>query len=353
MAETTTQISRPAPFIETMGKTFGEGVMQLGQKPIDTSLFQPTVAGQGVLGQAGQQAAATQAGLGQLTFDPSTGAVTGAGAGTGVAGYQPYLAAAGQYGAAAAPFGTAAGTLQQAAAGQVTPMTGYGAAAAGLTGAGAGTGAGTVADYMSPYTTNVIQAMQEQMADVKSQQDISRNAQTVGAGAFGGARSGVAQSIADTEYNRMVGQMTAQQQGQSYQQAQAARQQDLTNQLGLGQYQQGLGQYQQGLGQYQQGMAQLQPGLAQQNIGMLQQGAQQDLSYRQAMADTAAQAKKMELYEPYQRYGFMGEQLTGIMGGYPGGTRMTTQPSASPMQQMMGMGIAGGLGYAGMQNLMG
>ena len=80
---------------------------------------------------------------------------------------------------------------------------------------------------------------------------------------------------------------------------------------------------------------------------------QQDLSFRQAIADTAGQAKKMELYEPYQRYGFMGEQLTGIMGGYPGGTRMTTAPSASPMQQMMGMGIAGGLGYAGMQNLMG
>ena len=37
--------------------------------------------------------------------------------------------------------------------------------------------------------------------------------QAVGAGAFGGARSGVAQSVADTEYNRMVGQMTAQQQG--------------------------------------------------------------------------------------------------------------------------------------------
>ena len=144
MAETTTQISRPAPFIETMGKTFGEGVMQLGQKPIDTSLFQPTVAGQGVLGQAGQQAAATQAGLGQLTFDPSSGAVTGVGAGgAGVAGYQQYLTGAAQYGAAAAPFGTAAGTL----AGQAAT---YGTAAAGLTGAGAGTGAGTVADYMSP-----------------------------------------------------------------------------------------------------------------------------------------------------------------------------------------------------------
>ena len=86
MAETTTQISRPAPFIETMGKTFGEGVMRLGAKPIDTSLFQPTVAAQGVLGQAGQQAAASQAGLGQLTFDPTSGAVTGIGAGTGCRG---------------------------------------------------------------------------------------------------------------------------------------------------------------------------------------------------------------------------------------------------------------------------
>ena len=345
MPETTTQISRPAPFIETMGKTFGEGVMQLGQKQVPTAGFAPSVAtqiggatGYG-MGQGAQQAAATQAGLGQLTFDPTSGAVTGAGQGTGITGYQPFMDQAQTYGAAAAPFGTAA--------------AGYGTAAGALTGAGAGTGAGSISEYMSPYTTNVIQAMQDQMSDVKSQQDIARNAQTTGAGAFGGARSGVAQSIADTEYNRMVGQMTAQQQGQSFQQAQGARQQDYMNQLGLGQYQQGLGQYQQGLGQYQQGMAQLQPGLAQQNIGMLQQGAQQDLSYRQAMADTAAQAKKMELYEPYQRYGFMGEQLTGIMGGYPGGTRMTTAPSASPMQQMMGMGIAGGLGYAGMQNMMG
>jgi hypothetical protein len=358
MAETTTQISRPAPFIETMGKTFGEGVMQLGQKQVPTAGFAPSVApqiggatGYG-MGQQAQQAAATQAGLGQLTFDPETGAVTAAGQGQGITGYQPFMDAAKTYGAAAAPFGTAA-------AGFGTAAAGYGTAAAGLTGAGAGTGAGTVADYMSPYTTNVIQAMQEQMADVKSQQDISRNAQTVGAGAFGGARSGVSQSVADTQYNRMVGQMTAQQQGQNYQQAVGRRQQDYMNQLGLGQYQQGLGQYQQGLGQYQQGMgqyqqgmAQLQPQLAQQNIGMLQQGAQQDLSYRQAMADTAAQAEKMRLYEPYQRYGFMGEQLTGIMGGYPGGTRMTTQPSASPMQQMMGMGIMGGLGYAGMKAAM-
>ena len=295
--ETITQTNRPAPFIETMGKTFGEGIMRLGAKPIDTTKFQPQVAYQQTdgVGQAGQQAAAQQAGLGALTFDPTTGAVTGVGQGSGIAGYQPYLSGA-----------------------------------AGLTGTGAGTGAGSVQSYMSPYTTNVIQAMRDQMADVKAQQDIGRNAQAVGAGAFGGARQGVQQSVADTEYNRMIGQMVAQQTGQAFNQGQSARQQDYMNQMNL---------------------AQQQPMLAQQNIQGIMGLGQQEQQYRQALKDTTSAQNKMALYEPYQRYGFMGEQLTGLMGGYPGGTRMTDQPAASPMQNMLGMGIAGGLGYAGMKNL--
>jgi len=293
MAETTTQITRPAPFIETLGKTFGEGVARLGAKPIDTTQFQPTVAAQGALGQAAQQAAATQAGLGTLAFDATTGAVTGVGAGTGIAGYQPFL--------------------DQAAA---------------LRGPGAGTGAGSVSEYMSPYTTNVIQAMRDEMADVKAQQDIARNAQAVGAGAFGGARQGVQQSVADTEYNRMVGQMVAQQQGQAYQQAVGARQADQQMNLGL---------------------AQLQPQLAMQNVQNISQLGQGEQAYRQTLADTLAAQQKLALYEPYQRYGFFGEQLTGLMGGYPGGTRMTNQPGQSPMAQALGMGIGAMGTYAGMK----
>ena len=292
--ETITQTNLPAPFIETMGKTFGEGITRLAAKPIDTTKFQPTVAEVGAVGQAAQQAAASQAGLGQLTFG-ADGQVTGVGQGTGIAGYQPYLSAA-----------------------------------TGLLGPGAGTGAGTVSSYMSPYTTNVIQAMKDQMADVKAQQDIQRNAQAVGAGAFGGARQGVQQSVADTEYNRMVGQMVAQQMGQSYGQAQMARQQDYGNLMGL---------------------AQIQPQLAMQNVGNIAQLGQQEQAYRQALQDTTSAQQKMALYEPYQRYGFFGEQLTGLMGGYPGGTRMTDQPTASPMQNLLGMGIGAGLGYAGMKNL--
>ena len=297
--DTTTQISKPAPFIEGMGKTFAEGLAQptsLGGvgigTAIDTTKFQPTIAYQGQLGQAGQQAAAAQAGLGDLTFDAVTGEVTGIGAGgSGVAGYQPYL--------------------DQAAS---------------LRGPGAGTGAGSVSEYMSPYTSNVIQAMQDQMADVKAQQDIARNAQAVGAGAFGGARQGVQQSVADTEYNRMVGPMVAQQQGLAFQQGAGARQQDLQTNLGL---------------------AQLQPQLAQQNVQGLMGLGQQEQAYRQAMQDTTAAQQKLALYEPYQRYGFFGEQLTGLMGGYPGGTRMTQQPGQSPMAQALGMGIGAMGTYAG------
>ena len=99
MADITKTQALPAPFIEGIGKTFAEGLTQqpgaggLGiQTQIDTSKFAPSVAPYGGLGQAAQQAAASQAGLGALQFDSGTGAVTGIGAGgSGVAAYEPYL----------------------------------------------------------------------------------------------------------------------------------------------------------------------------------------------------------------------------------------------------------------------
>ena len=101
-----TQISRQAPFIEAAQENFIDLLtQQVGRAPgsqitdaqgnvIGTvpTLAQlgPQVATQNALTQAAQQAAATQAGLGQLTFD-AEGAVSGVGTGTGVAGYQPFL----------------------------------------------------------------------------------------------------------------------------------------------------------------------------------------------------------------------------------------------------------------------
>ena len=301
MADITKTQALPAPFIEGIGKTFAEGLTQkpaaggLGiQTPVDTSKFAPSVSPYGGVGQAAQQAAATQAGLGSLTFDPTTGGVTGVGAGTGVAGYEPYLTGA---------------------AGLTGPMSTAQRQA-----------------YESPYTTAVIDAMKDQMADQYAAQKNQMSAQALQSGAFGGGRFGAQQAVADTQYNQAVAGMVAQQQQQAFQQAQMARQQDYGQQMQL---------------------AQQQPQLAQQNIQGLGALGQTDLGYRQSIADAQAQAEKLKAYEPYQRYGFFGEQLTGLMGGYPGGSRMQITPTASPLQQGLMTGIGALSGAAGLKNVWG
>ena len=297
MAEVTKTQALPAPFIETLGKTFGEQLGRLTPTAIDTSKFAPTVAPQitGGFTQAAQQAAATQAGLGALQFDATTGAVSGMGAGTGISGYQPFLEGA------------------QA-----------------LTGTGAGTGAGSIASYQSPYTDAVKSAMETQMLQEKNRQDTARAAQAVGAGAFGGGRFGAESAVADSQYAQNLAAMQAQMDMQGFQQASAARQADLRN---------------------LQGLAQLQPQLAGQEIGQLGQMGQAGLGYRQAITDADAQAQKLSAYEPYQRYGFFGEQLTGLMGGYPGGTRMQATPTASPLQQGLMTGLGGLAAYKGVKGM--
>jgi hypothetical protein len=97
---TTTTIARPAPYLEAAGQSYLDLLTKkVGQAPTAAELqaMSPQVAGQNVLTQQAQQQAATQAGLGALTFDPTTGAVTGVGQGTGIAGYEPFLQQAQQY----------------------------------------------------------------------------------------------------------------------------------------------------------------------------------------------------------------------------------------------------------------
>ena len=111
MADSTTY-TRRAPYIEGAQENYIDLLTQqvsrapgstitdadgnvIGNVPTLAQLG-PQVAGQNVLTQAAQQQAATQAGLGQLTFG-AEGDVTGIGTGTGVAGYQPFLDQAQQY----------------------------------------------------------------------------------------------------------------------------------------------------------------------------------------------------------------------------------------------------------------
>ena len=245
---------------------------------IDTSKFAPSVVGLGALQQQAQQQAATQAGLGTLQFDPTTGAVSGV-SGTGVAGFQPFLQAAQDL--------TSPTAFQQ---------------------------------FESPYQQAVrdatLQAFDEQAA--ARQQQIADSA--VAMGAFGGGREGVQRA----EYQRKSDMDRALLQAQ-LNQAGFTQAQDLASQAF----------------NRQQGLAQLQPQLAAQSIGMAQGIGQQDLAFRQAIQDATAQANRMAAFEPIDRLARFGQGLTGVGGGL-GSVQTVTGPAApqqSPLAGAINTGI--------------
>ena len=95
-------LSRRAPFLEAAQEQYVDLLTQAaGRAPGTAGVptlaeLGPQVAGVDPLTQAAQQRAATQAGLGQLSLGPE-GQLTGAAAGTGVAGFQPFLDQAAAY----------------------------------------------------------------------------------------------------------------------------------------------------------------------------------------------------------------------------------------------------------------
>ena len=273
---TNTTINRPAPYLEAAGETLLDLTTKLTGKEVDTSKFAPTVAGQNVLTQQAQQQAATQAGLGTLTFGPE-GQVSGVGAGTGVAGYQPFLDQAAAY-----------------------------------------SGPQAYQGFMSPYQQDIIDTSLAEFDKQKAiqQNQIAQNAIT--AGAFGGARQGVqeAEFGAQTLQDRAL--LQAQMLGQGYAQA---------NQLAN----QGFEQ--------QKGLASLQPSLAQANIQALGGAGTSDLGYQQALLDASAQGNQLKAYEPYNRLQFLSSITGGLLSGQPQ-AYMTTSPAtggtAGPLSTALG-----------------
>jgi hypothetical protein len=187
--------------------------------------------------------------------------------------------------------------------------------------------------FMSPYQQQV---MDTTLTEFDRQRQIAmagQNAQAVAGGAFGGAREGVqrAEYGAQTLQDRAALQAQLLQQGfgQAQQQASQAYQQQLQ-----------LAQAQQGQGQYQQGLASLQPSLLGQQIAGVSGLGQQQQAQQQAILDAQAAAAREAAFEPYTRYGLVGQQLTGLVGGFP--TQVQTfnpQQPASPLQTALGTGI--------------
>jgi len=167
---TQTSIVKPPSYVEGPAKAFSQRITSLldpSKIEVDPSKFQEQVAGLSPLQQQAAQMAATQAGLGTLSFDPA-GAVSGVGQGTGIAGFQPFLSAA-------------------------AGMTGPQAAQA----------------FMSPFQQQVIDATRQsfQRDRAAGRQAISDAA--IQAGAFGGGRAGVERGVYDAETTARLAELEA------------------------------------------------------------------------------------------------------------------------------------------------
>jgi len=261
MATDYTQTVRRAPFLEAAQENYIDLLtQQVGRAPGSTGVptlseLGPQVAGQNVLTQAAQQQAASQAGLGQLTFDPTTGAVTGAGAGTGVAGYQPFLDQAAAY-----------------------------------------SGPQAFQGFMSPYQQQIIDTTLQEF-DTQTAKGVPQlAANAINAGAFGGGREGVAQAQYASDAARNRAALQAQLLGQGFTQA---------NQLANQAFDQ------------QRNLASLQPSLAATGVQQLGAAGTGNLAYQQALLDAQQQQAQLAYNEPLSRIQAFGSGIASQASGSP------------------------------------
>jgi len=319
MAITETRVL-PPEYLEALGKTYasdltrqagipsittadtqqaGETADQFAQRQAEAQQFGIRKAGMAELApQIAAQDAYQTAAYTQAT-DPSTG----------LGAYQPFL--------------TKATTAADAAGGLTGPMT-----------------SAQTQSYMSPYQQQVIDAS---LADYDAQAAKSRlnlGANAVGAGAFGSGRQGIAEAEFDALSNRGRGTLQSGLRQTGFENAQRARQQDLSNQMGVSSLQSGLGGIAQGFGQSQ---------IA--GLGALGSAQQ---AQNQAVLDAQRTASTMAVQDPINRLNMLGEGVTGLMGGSRGqGTTIGEEPDipqASALEKALGLGLTAADIYGRVKN---
>jgi len=224
----------PAPFIQSLGEYYGKQLPALTKDPMTVADWAPQVAAQDPL----QEQAATLAGT----------------AGKGVGAFEQYLTAAQPY-----------------------------------------AGPQAYEQFMSPYQQQVIDATMTSFDKRAAMQRRGISDRALQAGAYGGARHGIAGSEYDAASDMNRALMESQMLQQGYGQAQQGAQTAYGQQMNL------AGQV---------------PGMYQADIATLGTVGAQQQAQSQATADAAREGKRMEAFEPYERLGFLGQGLTGIMGGY-------------------------------------
>ena len=243
----------------------------------------PTVAGQDPLQQQAQQVA--QAGIGS---------------------FQPFLDRA-------AAASTAAGT------------------ALGGVGTGAQAFQQEVEQFTTPFQAQVLDATLAEFDRNKQIQEQQIRDQQAKLGVLGAGRAGVQLAEFGTGAARERALLDAQLRLQGFNQAQAARQQDIANRFGLAQAQRGLGGFEATLGGQQQALT----GGDVRQLGTL--GALNQ-AQAQAQADAQREAARQAAFLPQQNLDRFAGQVTGLLGGYPGQTTQTVVPNPTPLQTALGIG---------------
>ena len=314
---TETVVQRPAPFVEKLGTNLAENVLAQQGVPIVTggigSISQ-------LPGETPEQFQARTAAA--QRFDIRKQSL--AGLAPQVAGQDALQTAA--QGLAVQGLGTFQPFLTEAQAA---------ATAAGTALGGVGTGATAfqqeVGQFMSPYQTQVIDATLAEFDRNRQIQEQSIRDQQAKLGVLGAGRAGVQLAEFGTGAARERALLQAGLLGQGFQQAAAARQQDIGNLGALASQQLQLGQFQSGLG----GQA---SGIVGTNIGRLGQLGALNQAQRQAELDAQREATRQATFQPQEQLDRFASQVTGIMGGYPGTTQTTNIPNPTPLQTALGVG---------------
>jgi len=280
---TGTFATNPQQWIQPYGQGLaGLAAQQLG-RPIDAGAMTAGVAGPGAFTQAQQQLTSDMGGLGDISRD-ATGQISGFTGGTGIASFQPYL--------------------QSIKDKSLLDPTGYQA-------------------YMSPYQQQVIDTTLAEFDKQAKKSRLGLGKTASDAGAFGGARHGIAESEYDAASDMNRGALFAQMQNQGFGQGLQGQQQALTNLTGMASL-----------------VPNLQAGLGQQFGAM---GGQEN-TYAQAIQNQMASQNQMAMNYPMQRIG----QAANIFGTTAG------QVPGAPVQPFAGSGTYAGIGaFGNLQSLMG
>ena len=307
MAVTETR-SLPPQFVEDLGKDYATQLTGLTSLPLDTTKFQPSVAGQDAAQTSAYNLATTQ--------------------GQGIGSYAPYLQQAGA-------FQQGTGTF----AGTPTNMMG---AQDYLQQQGTMSGPNAYQQFMSPYQQDVIDASMAEF-DKQSQKGITGIGQMAAqSGNLGGGREGVMRSEYQSDSDMKRAQLQAQLLQSGFNQAQGQANTAFGQQ---GQLMQGANV----LGADQQRMASLVPQLYGQDIQTLGSAGANQQAQEQAILDQQREANRLAAYEPYERLGYMGAGMGNVMGGAMGQYQSQVTPNQSPLQQALGIASLGVGAYKAFQ----